>query len=137
MRPPEQWAAERGISVEVVREIQRDAMLAIAIKDCGDDPPPRSRVEFRLSVGAESRERLAQVLDDLADRIRHSPNHYHPIESSGMWGGCGSHGHHELSEHDGVTRQSYDAELQAWCKRCNLRRAEPAVETPSIQRSGG
>lgn len=135
MRSPHEWAGRFCIPIEAVREIQRDAMLAIAIKDCGDDPPPRSRVEFRLSVGAESRERLAQVLEDLADRIRHSPNHHHPIEASGLWGGAGSHGHHELSEHEGVSKEAYEAELQAWSQRHRWKRQ--AVEAPSVQRGQG
>lgn len=122
MRPPDQWAAERGIPIDVVREIQRDAMLAISTKDCSDDPPPRSPVEFRLAIGAESRERLSQELEQLADRIRHSPNHYHPISANGCWGGAGTCGDYALDVREDITREAYETELQAWAERCREKR---------------
>lgn len=116
VKPAETWAAEAGIPVEVARAILADGALRIAITTEGE-MPPRSPVEFRLSVGAESRERCAQVLEEMADRIRHGENHHHPIGSSSAWGGAGSHGHHELSVDESITPEAYGQRLQQWCQR--------------------
>ncbi len=116
MKPAETWAAENGIPVEVVHAILADGALRIAITTEGE-LPPRSPVELRLSIGAESRLRCAQVLEDLADRIRHGENHHHPIGPSSVWGGAGSHGHHELSVDESITPEAYEARLQQWAER--------------------
>lgn len=79
-----------------------------------DSRPPRSPVEFRLSVGAESRERLALLLEEFAERIRHGADHYHPITPRSLWGGAGSHGHHELDVDESITPDDYKDALRAW-----------------------
>lgn len=74
--------------------------------------PPRSPIEFRLSIGAEDRESLLRRLRELADRIEGvAPD---PMTPKGCWGGAGSHGHYEFDEDLTITPEQYRRDLARW-----------------------
>lgn len=74
--------------------------------------PPRSPIEFRLSIGAEDRVSLSRRLQELADRI--ASGSLDPIGPSGFWGGAGSHGNYTFDEDAKITPEKYRRDLQAW-----------------------
>jgi hypothetical protein len=76
------------------------------------DPPPRSCIEFRLSIGAEDRDALVRALRSMADKIerdQEGPN--------GCWGGAGSHGDYTFDHDPSITPDDYRCDLEAWCER--------------------
>lgn len=89
-----------------------EQIVALAAPAPSRDPPPRSRIEFRLSIGAESRKDLTWRLRELADEIDSEQ-----LGPSSLWGGAGSHGDCTFSEDATIFVPEYRAAVDAWLKR--------------------
>lgn len=98
------------------------------------DKPPRPVIEFKLTIGAESFERLGQALEQLAFEILCEKAR----GPSGCWGGAGSNGHYTIDHDPNLTPEQYRSDLQAWAARQRARREAGAQEgTPPAAGAAG